>query len=78
MNLVRSLRDAGFSADMPYGDRALKGNLKAADKLGARFAALIGAAEREAGTATLREMTSGDQEAVPLDGVALRVGERSR
>jgi histidyl-tRNA synthetase len=78
LTVVRALRDAGFSADMPYADRGLKGNLKAADKLGARFAALIGPAEREAGTATLREMTSGDQESVPLDGVALRVGERSR
>ena len=78
VRLVRMLREAGLAADMPYADRGLKANLRAADKLGARFAALIGAAEREAGTATIREMTSGDQEAVPFDGVAVRLGKRLR
>ncbi len=78
VGLVRALRDAGLAADMPYADRGLKGNLKAADKLGARFAALIGPSEREAGTATLREMTSGEQESVPLDAVAVSLGKRLR
>jgi len=78
VRLVRALRDADLAADMPYVDRALKGNLKVADKVGARFAALIGSAEREAGTATLREMTSGEQESVPLDAVAVRLGKRLR
>jgi len=78
VRLVRTLRGAGISSDMPYAERNLKGNLKSADKLGARFAALIGAAEREAGTATLRDLTTGDQEAVPLDAMAVRLGERLR
>jgi LacI family transcriptional regulator len=73
-----ALRDAGLAADMPYVERALKNNLKVADKLGARFTALIGSAEREAGTATLREMSSGEQEAVPLDAVAVQLWERVR
>jgi histidyl-tRNA synthetase len=78
VRLVRALRDAGLAADMPYAGRALKANLKAADKLGARFAALIGEKERDAGTATLREMTSGEQETVPLDAVAVKLGKRLR
>jgi histidyl-tRNA synthetase len=78
VRLVRDLRDAGLAADMPYADRALKRNLKAADKLGARFAALIGEKERATGTATLREMTSGEQETVPLDAVAVKLGKRLR
>jgi histidyl-tRNA synthetase len=78
LRLVGTLRGAGLSADMPYVERNLKGNLKAADKLGARFAALIGAAEREAGTVTLRDLTSGEQEGIPLDAVAVRLGERLR
>ena len=78
VSLVRALRDAGLAADMPYAVRALKGNLKAADKLRARFAALIGEKEREAGAVTLREMTSGEQETVPLDAVAVRLGKRLR
>jgi histidyl-tRNA synthetase len=76
LRVVRSLREAGISADTPYAGRGLKGQLKAADKLGARFAALIGSVEREAGAATLREMTSGEQTSVPIDGVAAWVGER--
>jgi histidyl-tRNA synthetase len=78
VRLVRALRDAGLSADMPYTERKLPASMKAADKLGARFAALIGAAEREAGTATLRDLTTGDQEAIPLDAVAVTLGERLR
>ena len=78
IGLVRAVREAGLAADMPYVERSLKNNLKVAHKLGARFAALIGAAEREAGTVTLREMTSGEQEAVPLDAVSVRMGERLR
>jgi len=78
VRVVRAVREAGLAADMPYADRGLKANLKAANRLGARYAAMIGAAEREAGTATLREMTSGEQEAVPLDDVAARVRGQSR
>ena len=70
VRVVRAVRDAGMAADMPYADRALKAHLKAADKLGARFAALIGAAEREAGIVTLREMSSGEQTPVAIDDVA--------
>jgi len=74
VRVVRAARDAGLSADMPYAERALKAHLKAADKLGARYAALIGSAEREAGTVTLREMSSGEQTAVPIDAVAGHLG----
>ncbi|MFY9586573.1 MAG: His/Gly/Thr/Pro-type tRNA ligase C-terminal domain-containing protein, partial [Actinomycetota bacterium] len=62
----------------PYAARKLAGNMKAANKLGARFAAIIGEKEREAGTTTLREMTSGEEETVPLDAVAVKLGKRLR
>lgn len=78
VRLVRTLREAGIAADMPYADRKLAANLKAANKIGARFAALIGEAERTAGTATLRDLESGDQEAIPLDAIAVTLGERLR
>jgi histidyl-tRNA synthetase len=78
VRLVRTLRDAGISADMPYMERKLPANMKASNKIGARFAALIGATERESGTATLRDLHTGDQEAIPLDAVAVTLGERLR
>jgi histidyl-tRNA synthetase len=64
--LVRRLREEGLAADQPYVERGLKGSLKAADRLGVRFVALIGASEREAGTCTMRAMSTGDQVQVSL------------
>jgi histidyl-tRNA synthetase len=64
--LTWALRRAGGAADLAYGDRNLKANLKQADRLGARYAALIGANERAAGACTMRDMTSGEQVQVPL------------
>lgn len=66
LSLVRTLREEGIGADLPYAERALKGNLKVADRLGARFVAFIGAAERQAGTCTMRAMATGDQVPVSL------------
>jgi histidyl-tRNA synthetase len=76
--LVAALREAGISADMTYTDQSLKAHLKHANRLGARFAALIGPAESEAGTVTLRDMTTGEQDAVPFDAVTVRLAERLR
>jgi histidyl-tRNA synthetase len=78
VRLVAALRGAGFPADMAYTDQGLKAHLKHANRLGARFAALIGPAEREAGTVTLRDMATGEQDAIPYDAVAVVLGERLR
>jgi histidyl-tRNA synthetase len=71
--LVTRLRAAGVPADAPYEERPLKAQLKQADRAGARFAAIVGDSELAAGTVTLRRMADGEQESVPLDGVADRV-----
>jgi histidyl-tRNA synthetase len=72
--LVTRLRAAGVAADAAYEERPLKAQLKQADRAAARFAAILGEAELAAGTVTLRRMVDGEQEAVPLDDVATRVG----
>ena len=41
-SLLQQIRAADLRADMAYGDRGLKGAMKAADKSGARFAVVIG------------------------------------
>jgi len=71
--LVADLRRAGVSADAAYDDRPMKAQLKMADKSDARFAAIIGADELAAGTVSLRHLTDGVQETVPLADVAGRV-----
>ena len=78
IRLTRAIRETGLSADMAYVERGLKTQLKHADRLGVRFAALIGQKELSAGVATVRDMTSGEQVEVPLDGVAGWLQERAR
>jgi histidyl-tRNA synthetase len=66
LGLITKLRRAGVSADMTFGSRGLKGAMKAADRSGARFAALIGTEERNAGTVSLKDLENGDQQVVPV------------
>jgi histidyl-tRNA synthetase len=66
LGLITKLRRAGVNADMTFGSRGLKGAMKAADRSGARFAALIGTEERNAGTVSLKDLENGDQQVVPV------------
>ena len=61
LGLITQLRRAGIRADMTFGSRGLKGAMKAADRSGARFAVIIGAEERNAGTVRMKDLRSGDQ-----------------
>jgi histidyl-tRNA synthetase len=70
VKLARSLRDAGIRVELPAEEMKLKKSLGLADKLGARYAVLIGENEIAAGTFTLRQMSDGAQE--QLDEEALR------
>ena len=64
--LAEALRAAGLSCDLDYADRSAKGQFKQADRAGARFSVVIGDEELATGTCTLRDMTSGEQRAVPV------------
>ena len=66
LTLVTALRRAGVRADMAFGGRGLKGAMKAADRSGAAFAALIGAEERRNGTVRMRDLKTGDQHDVAV------------
>jgi histidyl-tRNA synthetase len=62
--LAREARRAGLSAQLELTGRSLKGQLKHADRLGARYVAIVG---DERGT-SLKEMESGEQrELAPND-----------
>ena len=67
--LLRTLRGAGVPADALFEERSLKAQLKAADRADARFAAIVGDRDAEAGVATLRRLSDGVQEEVRLDDV---------
>jgi len=70
LTLITALRRAGVRADMTFGSRGLKGAMKAADRSGARFAVIIGAEERNAGTVAIKDLTNGDQENVAATSAA--------
>jgi histidyl-tRNA synthetase len=67
--LVDGLRRAGVAADLAYGDRGLKGAMKAADRSGAAHAVVVGDRDLESGTAQVKDLRTGEQSAVPLDDV---------
>ncbi|OBI84572.1 histidine--tRNA ligase [Mycobacterium sp. 1245805.9] len=70
--LAAQLRGAGVRVDMAYGDRGLKGAMRAADRSGARIALVLGERDIEAGTVGVKDLGTGDQVSVPTHSV---VGE---
>ena len=76
--LVHRLRNQGFVVEQSYGDRALKGAMKAADKSGARFTIVIGDAELSSGSIELKDMATGETVSVTLSGLAQTLAEKSR
>ncbi len=67
--LVKDLRAAGISTDMDFGTRAFKKQFEQANKLGARYALILGDEEIKNGTVAVKDMQSGEQRAVPIDQV---------
>ena len=58
--LISDLRTAGIGCDMAYGDRGLKGGMKAADKSQALYALVLGDDEVVSGNCELKLMSSGE------------------
>ena len=67
--LAADLRRAGVRVDLAYGGRGLKGAMKAADRSGARFALVLGDRDLAAGQVGLKDLATGEQAPVLLDGV---------
>lgn len=75
LEVVESLRRLGISADMVFGDRGLKGSMKAADKSGASISLIIGEQELQSATVTLKMMSDSTQSTLPASEVVKRVAE---
>jgi len=73
VRLVGQLREAGISADTVYGDRGLKGAMKAADRSGATHAVVVGDRDLAEGVGQLRDLRTHEQVAVPLGELLDRV-----
>ena len=60
------LRRQGFIVDMSFGERGLKGAMKAADKSGARFSAVLGEDEMASQNISLKDMKTGSSREVRI------------
>jgi len=69
-------RATGVPVDIAYGDRGLKGSMKAADKSGARFSLVIGDRDLAKGTGELKDMNSGVQETITIDSLISTIKAR--
>jgi len=67
--IITRARRAGLSADLAYGGKGMKGAMKGADRSGARYAVILGERDIAEGTAQLKDLTTGDQRAVPLSEI---------
>jgi histidyl-tRNA synthetase len=66
ITLAGALREEGISADLDYGGRGLRAQFKQADRVGASYAVILGEDELAQGTATVRDMASGEEQKVPV------------
>jgi histidyl-tRNA synthetase len=61
VNLTKKLRDAGLSVELPGEEMKFKKSLNLADKLGARYALIIGSDEVATGSFTLKRLADAEQ-----------------
>ena len=60
--IARKLRDAGLSVELPGEEMKFKKSLNLADKLGARYALVMGSDEVASGTFTLKRLADAEQQ----------------
>jgi len=73
LSVAQDLRKNGFKVEIAFGDRALKGAMKAADKSGSAFAIVLGESELSSGSVELKRMKDGELSSVKISdlGTAL-------
>lgn len=66
LTIAQQLRGSGLRVEISFGERALKGSMKAADKSGAAYVIVLGESEISSGTVELKEMSTGKTSSVTL------------
>ena len=74
--IAARLRGAGLRVDLAYGDRGLKGAMRAADRSGAVVALVAGDRDLRAGTVGVKILATGEQVDVAIDDVVAQVRAR--
>ncbi len=69
LTIAQELRNRGKMVEIAFGDRALKGAMKGADKSGATYVIVLGESEISSGTVELKEMKTGSSTSVKIDSL---------
>jgi len=67
VKIARKLRESGLAVELPAEEMKFKKSLGLADKLGARYALIIGEDEVASGTYTLKRLADADQKKLNED-----------
>ena len=70
VKLLSQLRHEGISADKDHMSRKMKGQMKQADRLNARYTIVIGDRELESKQIDIKNMDTGESDTVQLDEIA--------
>ena len=76
--LAQQLRGDGFQVEIAFGDRALKGAMKAADKSGSAYAIVLGDTEVSSGVVELKRMSDGQVSSVKMSELKSALSERKQ
>jgi histidyl-tRNA synthetase len=69
LTIAHDLRARGKVVEIAFGDRGLKGSMKAADKAGATYSIVLGESELNTATVDLKHMNSGKSSSVKIDSL---------
>ncbi|GEL77487.1 histidine--tRNA ligase [Tenuibacillus multivorans] len=72
-NVVYQLRKDGIKTDQDYLDKKMKGQFKAADRIGAAYVCIIGEDEVNQGVANVKNQQSGEQKTVQIKDISTEI-----
>jgi len=70
LSISAQLRELGIVTEIAFGDRALKGAMKAADKSGSRYVIVLGEAELASGQVEIKRMSDGATSSVKISDLS--------
>lgn len=73
---VCAFGNQGIRAELDFGGKSLKSQMKQADRLGARYALIVGDDELAKREVVLRNMQTKDQISIPIDGLVETIKEK--
>jgi histidyl-tRNA synthetase len=76
INLIHNLRNAGIICDTDYEGKSLKGAMRLADDLKAKFVLILGENELKNNTITLKDMTSAEQKEIEINKIIAELTSR--